>query len=64
MYTIKKLKLYFIVLAFIAPLLFFTAKGFGSDSDSRVWKSEQKGPYLPIERTEGWQTKMHILSRH
>jgi ABC-type spermidine/putrescine transport system permease subunit II len=63
MYDFKKLKRCFIVLAFAAPLFIFAATGFGSDDDITVWKPDNSGPSLSVERTAGWQARMQILSR-
>jgi len=60
---LRKFRLYFIILAFGVPLFFFAATGFSSSQDPTVWKADTQKPYLSVERTAGWQTKMRILSR-
>ena len=62
MYDFRKFKMYFIVLAFAAPLLFFTATGFGNGISSVFTPTDVK-PSLALERTERWEIKMRMLAR-
>ncbi|MDF3024688.1 MAG: hypothetical protein K0R10_2049 [Alphaproteobacteria bacterium] len=64
--VLNKYKMYFIILAFALPLFFFASNGFGSEDGgpAPIWKPVSADNYvMPVERSEGWQVRLRLLSK-